>query len=236
MRLAAHYVGWDMEMLAYDRLGASSSRRRAGAAAARRRSSTAAYYDTHADEYAIATMSLDVSERIARFAGMLPPGSRVLDAGCGAGRDLIGLRAAGLHPVGLDTSPALVEIARQTSGGHAQVGDIRHPPFAPAYFEGVWAMASLLHLERGETTGALEALSTVLVPGGVLFASVKRGAGRVSDKLGRWFTLHDEKGWEHHLREAGLQVIEIVGEPPQPLGAVGSVRPGWISSLARRTV
>jgi SAM-dependent methyltransferase len=226
----------DMEMLAHERVEVSSKRRAgaASAAAERRRLSTAAFYEARAEEYAAATIGLDMSERIARFAGMLPSGCRVLDVGCGAGRDLIGLSAAGLVPVGLDTSPRLVATARSVAGVPVSVGDLRDPPFEPASFGGVWAMASLLHLERSETTTALETIGELLWPGGILFASVKRGSGGACDDDGRWFTLHDERSWERHLRSSGFEILEITGEPPAEDGAVGSVRPGWISSLARR--
>lgn len=225
-----------MELIAHDRRKTASPARtsEAGDGARDRRRSTSAYYEMFGEEYAAATMRLDVSEHVARFAGMLAPGARVLDAGCGAGRDLVALNEAGLDPVGLDSSTHLVRIARRLSGLPVTVGDLRTPPYGDASFGGVWAMASLLHLERGETTGALRKLGALLVPGGILFTSVKRGRGRQQDDTGRWFTLYDEAGWEGHLRQAGLEVLEVIGEPPGDGGAVGTVRPGWITSLSRR--
>ena len=95
-------------------------------------------------------------------------------------------------------------------------------------------MASLLHLEREEIVPALSGLAGLLRPGGVLFASVKRGCGRVRDDEGRWFTLHDEDGWSRHLRDAGMEVVEVEGEPPAARDAVGTVAPGWVCSLSRR--
>jgi len=208
--------------------------RTAATAAALRRASTISFYDDNADDYAATTMAIDTAERIARFAALLPRGGRVLDAGCGAGRDLIGFGAAGLRPEGLDISPSLAAIARRNSKMPVKVGDLRDPPFAPNTFDGIWAMASLLHLEPGEVRDALGRLGELLVPGGVLFASVKRGGGFARDDDGRWFALHDEAGWTKHLQAAGLDVIEIVGEPPASDAGTGSVAPGWISSLARR--
>lgn len=207
--------------------------RNEGTEADERRASTLAFYEGHAEAYASTTMALDVADRIARFARELPAGARVLDAGCGSGRDLVALRAAGFDPVGLDLSPRLARIAQSHSEALVEVGDLRSPPFDDASFEGIWAMASLLHLERDEVTGTLQILGRLLVPGGVLFASVKRGRGRVQDRDGRWFTLHDEEGWARHLKAAGFDIVELVGEPARRSGA-GSVAPGWISSIARR--
>ncbi len=197
-----------------------------------RRASTLAFYDEHADAYAAATMALDVADRIARFAKEVPAGGRVLDVGCGSGRDLTSLQAAGFRPVGLDLSPQLARLAEARSGIKVEVGDLRSPTFAAASFEGIWAMASLLHLEREEVTGTLRSLGRILTHGGVMFASVKRGEGRFQDKDGRWFTLHDEDGWARHLAAAGFDIVELVGEPA-PLSGTGSVAPGWISSIAR---
>ncbi len=199
-----------------------------------RRASTAAYYDAFGEQYAAQTMQIDVSNHIARFARMLPPRARVLDAGCGAGRDLVALAAAGLDPVGLDISPPLVRIAERTSGLPVTLGDLRAPPFADESFRGIWAMASLLHLERSEVTTTLRTLRRLLIPGGILFASVKRGRGRTRDDGRRWFTLHEESGWTRHLKEAGFATTEILMESPDDRDAVGTVRPGWISSLSRR--
>lgn len=226
-----------MELIGHDcRKSASARRGFSGVAegARDRRVSTAAYYEAFGEEYAAQTMRIDVSDQIARFAGMLLPGARVLDAGCGAGRDLVALAAAGLDPTGLDNSPCLVRLAERLSGLPVALGDLCAPPYEDASFDGIWAMASLLHLERGEVTSALRALGKLLVPGGVLFASVKRGQGQSRDDEGRWFTLYDELGWSRHLSEAGFEVLEVTGEAPGDRGAVGTVRPGWVSSLSRR--
>lgn len=199
-----------------------------------RLASTVRYYDRHAESYAASTRSIDTSERIQRFAALLPPHGRVLDVGCGAGRDLLQLGALGFEVSGLDISPALAAIARRASRREVLVADLRTIDLPTEGFDGIWAMASLLHLGRSELPEVLLKLTSALRPGGTLFASVKRGVGEVVDGTGRWFTLHDEAGWRRRLVEAGLEVIELVGEPADAGAATGTVAPGWISSLSRR--
>jgi len=213
--------------------GAKPARRGRREAAADRLASTMQYYEANASAYAAATARIDVSERIGQFVEMLPRGARVLDAGCGAGRDLLYFRNAGLEAVGLDLSASLGAIARKVSGCEVYVGDLASPP-PMAAFDGIWAMASLLHTEREAVGDALAALSSLLQPGGLIFSSVKRGTGEIVDDTGRWFTLYDEAQWVRRLRDADLEIIEITGEPPADGAATGSVTPGWISSLARR--
>jgi SAM-dependent methyltransferase len=231
-----HYVGTRMASTAL-KFARSKDEKREDAGSGspvQRYAMTRAYYDREAEDYAAKTIAIDTAGRISKFASYLPAGARVLDVGCGSGRDLIRLRAAGLKPVGLDISPSLAAIAQKNSNLPVTVGDLRTPPFADASFHGVWAMASLLHIEARELDTSLAGLLRILLPAGILFASVKRGRGLVRDEDGRWFTLHDETSWSCYLRAAGFEIIEIIDEPPITDNATGTVRPGWVTSLARR--
>ncbi len=208
--------------------------RRRGVAAADRLAGTIRYYDDHAAAYAASTMAIDTSDAIGRFTRLVPAGGRVLDAGCGSGRDLVQLAEAGLNPVGVDVSVGLAAIARRRSGLPVTVADLRTMDLEASSFDGIWAMASLLHLERRDLSDVLSSMHDALKPGGILFASVKRGVGDAEDDTGRWFTLYGEEEWARHLRDAGFEVIEVLGEPASGATATGTVAPGWISSLARR--
>jgi SAM-dependent methyltransferase len=203
-----------------------------GSRAGERARSTVRYYDSSADDYAALTAKIDTSERTEHFLALLPPAARILDAGCGAGRDLAQFRARGMTAVGLDLSPKLAEFARRHSGCKVVVGDLAAPPTL-GKFDGIWAMASLLHIDRTRIGVALGALRAMLHPGGVLFSSVKRGRGEVVDATGRWFTLYDEDLWSTQLAGAGFEIHEIIGEPPVTGTATGTVSPGWISCMAR---
>ena len=194
--------------------------------------STLRYYEANAATYAATTLAMDTSARLSRFVSLLPAGGRILDAGCGAGRDLRQFRLAGLQALGLDLSPSLAEIARQRSGCEVVVGNLLAPP-ALLPFDGVWAMASLLHVERHLIGDALASLSSLMKQGAFLFCSVKKGAGETTDVMGRFFTLYEEAQWAAHLRQAGFEILEMTDEPPSENSAVGSVAPGWIASVAR---
>ena len=202
--------------------------------AASRRSSTLAFYEVNCESYADATISLDTSNAIARFAARVTPRGTVLDAGCGSGRDLLRLQAAGLSPIGLDISPKLVEIARRNSGLPVVEGDLRSPPFPNGSFDGIWAMASLLHVELRDIGETIAGLTALLRPAGILFTSVKRGRGRRQDADGRWFTLHEEASWITLLEQAGLKILEVTCDDSRTIGT-GTLRTGWISSLAQAT-
>lgn len=74
------------------------------------------YYNKNADEYAQSTINLDTSDLHKEFTKGIPAGGKILDAGCGSGRDLIAFKNLGFNVQGMDASKELVEIAKNNSG------------------------------------------------------------------------------------------------------------------------
>jgi SAM-dependent methyltransferase len=96
-------------------------------------------------------------------------GERTLDLGCGAGRHLHPLAASGLHPVGLDLSWPLLEVARGAGVPLAR-GDMRRLPFADRSFALVTSFFTSFgyFTEEEEDLRVLREVWRVLRPGGTL--------------------------------------------------------------------
>lgn len=152
---------------------------------------TLAFYEENADAYAALTLGLDVADRRERFLAHVPPGGRILDAGCGAGRDAKAFLERGFRVDAFDASPALAAIAKRHAGIPVEVADLE--TFEPrAKYDGIWCMSSLLHLSPEAEARVLERLARALVPGGVLYVSYKEGPGcRIQE--GRFFRDHTEE-------------------------------------------
>lgn len=94
----------------------------------------------------------------------------------------------------------MVDIARKHLGGpvhHMRFEDVEWQ----SEFDGIWAMASLLHVPRGELMGTIDRLASALVPGGVFYMSFKEGDGdRVKD--GRIYTDFTGPALETFLRQS----------------------------------
>ncbi|AZQ73293.1 class I SAM-dependent methyltransferase [Streptomyces abikoensis] len=109
------------------------------------------------------------------LAGALPPGSRILDLGCGTGlptaRQLVD---AGHEVVGVDLSPGMLDLARanvpDATFHLADLADLRDGRLG--VFDGAAAFFSLLMLPRPEIPHALRMLHGLLRPGGLLALSM----------------------------------------------------------------
>jgi SAM-dependent methyltransferase len=143
-----------------------------------------AVYDRIAPAFAARNAALPGAVRAAgprfltlvqRAAGGRRPA--VVEAGCGPGRDMAWLEAAGAAVTGFDLSAGMLAQARGAVRGPLVQADLRRPPLAAGCFHGVWCNAALLHLPKADAPGALAGLRRLLVPGGALFVSVQVGAG-----------------------------------------------------------
>lgn len=113
----------------------------------------------------------------ARFcAALVPPGARVLDAGCGTGRVMIRLVELGYDCVGVDLDASMLAVARKQAPGlpwfQHDLAEFEPAPLGiTAGFDLVVAAGNVFPLlAPGTETTVLENLSAALCPGGLLVA------------------------------------------------------------------
>jgi SAM-dependent methyltransferase len=130
----------------------------------------------------------------SRFEKLLPRGARILDAGCGPGRDVRYFIEKGNSVIAFDASKEMVRKCREYPHAYCVRLSFAELQFKEE-FDGVWACASLLHLPFDEAKDAVVRLTTALKPGGVMFLTVKAGEkGETStDKHGRFFQYYDRE-------------------------------------------
>ncbi|MFZ3008297.1 MAG: class I SAM-dependent methyltransferase [Phenylobacterium sp.] len=188
------------------------------------------YYDENAERFFADTAFVDFSAGRRRFVEALPPGGRVLDAGCGSGRDALAFRQLGFEVTAFDGSPAMVAKASAHTGLPVLHLDFADVAWREA-FDGIWANASLLHVPRRDLPDILRRLRSALVPGGVWELSFKLGGGE-RQTPGRLFTDLDEPAARALIAQVGgLETLAItLSYDVRP----GRETEGWTNLLVRR--
>ena len=95
------------------------------------------------------------------FCGMLRPAARILDAGCGTGRDSLALQERGFRVDAFDASEEMVELAKSI-GINARVGNLQSLSARNRY-DGIWACASLIHVPRIQLNDVIKRLVRALI-------------------------------------------------------------------------
>ena len=190
---------------------------------------TMTYYQRNAQTFFDATVSVDMSSLYAPFLNLVVPGGRVLDAGCGSGRDAKAFGTLGYQVEAFDASAEMAELAAAYTGL-----PVRQKTFsaleAEEHYDGIWCCASLLHLPQAELSQAMQRLARALKPGGIWYLSFKYGVGE-REKEGRHFTDLNEAGLEAQV--AALPQVSIIEQ-----WTTQDKRPDrdevWLNALLRR--
>jgi SAM-dependent methyltransferase len=159
--------------------------------------------------------------------GNIQAGMRVLDAGCGYGRNLVHLLREGFEVFALDEDADAVEHIRQLSASlntglpadNFQVGLIEQMPF-PGKFADVVICNSVLHFARDEEhfQAMLAGLWRVLKPGGMLFCRLGSRIGMDFERVGaNIFVVGDGSKWflvdEEMLLDLTEQMNAVLVDP-----------------------
>ncbi|UWZ86895.1 class I SAM-dependent methyltransferase [Occallatibacter riparius] len=124
--------------------------------------------------------------------GNITPGMRVLDAGCGVGRNLVYLLRQGFEVFGIDADPAAISAVRRLAASLQQdlppenfsIGPVESMPF-PDGFADLVICSAVLHFARDEQhfRAMLSELGRVLRPGGLLFCRLASRIGMTFPEL-----------------------------------------------------
>ncbi len=168
---------------------------------------TRAYYDGNSRGYSDSTMGNDLSDTMSRFLGHMRQGGRILDLGCGSGRDTKTLMSKGYDVVPVDGSEGMCRVASENLGMPVRRLDFSDLDYVKE-FDGVWACASLLHVPSAELPRTIMLIHRSLRSDGVLFANFKEGVyGGMRD--GRHYTDMTEGRLAELLDSKGMVPIEI---------------------------
>lgn len=206
---------------------------------------TIASYDQHAEAFLKKHGDFEPIEALLEFQRFVMPGSRVLDAGCGLGRDTHYLREHGYpKSIGLDMSFGMLSTGIYTAGFQfpAVQADFRELPLASKCFDGIWAVASIIHIPKGNVENVLQEFKRILKPGGYIYLSVIKGSGEeaesgeddVVQRGWRYFVFYDLNEIKALLQNAGLKGLVSWERPGKsPTTKKTFKKRDWIHLIAR---
>ena len=187
------------------------------------------YYNLNAESFIAGTVNADMSYARNLFLKYVKPGGRILDAGCGSGRDSLAFMDAGYEVDAFDASAEICRLASERLGFPVACRRFEDLEGEEEY-DGIWCCASLLHVRKTDMADVMRRLKKLLKTEGAIYVSFKKGdSERVKD--GRFFNDMTLETCEKLLRESGFEVLELYES--------GDVREGredekWINAVGKK--
>ncbi len=129
-----------------------------------------------------------------------------------------------------------MELAKSYSGQDVLLADFRTDVLGQDKFDGVWAIAWLLHVPRDEIARVLGKVHRSLKQGGVLLTSMQKGGGHEVSDDGRYFELYEPEEWEELLKGAGFTIERRRSDSGRRTTATEVTREvTWLVTLCRKT-
>lgn len=192
---------------------------------------TLRYYDRNAEYFVQETWGIDFAETQEKFIRLLPKGGKILDFGCGSGRDAFYFANKGFAVDAVDGSKEMCRLAGKHDGIRVRQMLFSELDASGAY-DGIWACASILHLPSTKLKPVMLKMRQALKNGGWVYLSFKYGKFE-GLRNGRYFTDFEEKSFEAY-------VSDIRGMNLKEAWIIGDVRPGrgdekWLNLILQRS-
>lgn len=171
--------------------------------------STINYYNLNARSYFASTVNADMSDCYERFIKYLKPGDSIIDVGAGSGRDIKYFVKCGFVVEGIDASAELCKLASDYTGVSIKCCTIKEWRPEKKY-NGIWANASLLHLNMEEIQKFICSIPDILQNKGILYFSLKSGIATGIDADGRFFSdVSEEKVQQFIEKSTAITIVDM---------------------------
>lgn len=165
------------------------------------------YYDDNSLEFFQSTVNADMTSQYNRFLKYIPDQGTIIDFGCGSGRDAKAFLDRGYKCDAIDGSSELCRLASSFTGIMVKCMDFMSFDEKDKY-DGVWACASLLHIQSELLPGLISKMRDSVVDKGVIYVSFKYGNFE-GERNGRFFVdMNEERICSLLSKVNNLSVIE----------------------------
>ena len=188
------------------------------------------YYNENPKKFIDGTVSVDFRSIQDTFLELLPENAKILDFGCGSGRDTKYFLEHGCRVVAMDGSLELCKAASEYTGI-----TVKHMLFQELNekerYDGIWACASILHVKSEELPEIIRKMSLATIANGIIYLSFKYGDFE-GERNGRYFTDMTEESMAELL--VGFPELRV-----EKQWITGDVRDGrgderWLNMILRK--
>lgn len=165
------------------------------------------YYNENAQSFFDTTVNVDIKKIYDRFLPKISPHGKILDAGCGSGRDSKNFSNLGFEIVAFDANESLVRLASQYIGQNVTLATFESFNCEPESFDAIWACASLLHVPNVDLPRTFQRLGELLKSNGIFYCSFKYG-NIEQIRNGRLFSDMNEQTLLDTLSTTKLEIAE----------------------------
>lgn len=191
---------------------------------------TTDYYNENAKKFIDGTVSVDFKHIQDTFLVLLPESAKILDFGCGSGRDTKYFLEHGCSVDAMDGSLKLCKAASEYTGiavKHMLFQDLNEKEM----YDGIWACASILHVKSEELPEIIRKMSLATIANGIIYLSFKYGDFE-GERNGRYFTDMTEESMAEILADFPEFKVEkqwITGDV-----RVGRGNERWLNMILRK--
>ena len=175
------------------------------------------FYNNNSKTYIESTLSVDMSHLYNDFLKHIPKGGHILDLGCGSGRDSLEFIKRGYKITAVDGSKELANAASKIIGQQVICSKFEDLKLTET-FDGIWASASLLHVNKNDIVDVIKNVSSNLKPNGVFYMSFKYGENEYIDEKGRYFNCYTEETFKEMLSQVPNLKIKTIYKSGDTLG------------------
>jgi len=175
------------------------------------------YYATNAKSLSNRYESADVRNIHAQLVKTFSSNSRLLEIGCGSGRDASFMYKNGYKILAIDASKEMIYEAKIL---HPEIVNNLHVKIIPndlhykeQSFDGIYSIATLMHLEKNDISKTIEKVYSYLKPCGIFLFSVSIQRDDIIDKHkdihGRHFTTISQENWISLCESKGFTTSQV---------------------------
>ena len=194
---------------------------------------TLALFDKFAEQYADLTFQNILQYELNNFISLLPKNAKILDVGCGSGKDVQYFMDYGFQAVGIDASENMIkEAKKKVADGDFKIMNLFSLDFPKESFDAAWVLDTVSFIDKVDMPKFLSSIYDVLKSNAVIFISARQGVGETEieyEKLGNSkinIAFFYQEEMEELLGKNGFEILNLFTQDGEEFT--------WINVYARK--